>query len=129
VSELRLARATTIEEAQRVLEWFVVKFNRQFAVRPVVAEGAYCPLPADIDRFKLFSFKQERVVGNDNTVKLKGRVIQIPAGPRRFSYARAKVMVHEGMDGSVGVYYGGTRIAYESNGETKPMTLLAGVRQ
>ena len=37
VSELRLAGATTEAEAQRVLDKFVVKFNRQFGVQPAEA--------------------------------------------------------------------------------------------
>lgn len=129
VSELRLAGATTIEEAQRVLDKFIVRFNRQFGVKPVEAQKAYRPLAGSADRFKLFSFKHERVVGNDNTVRLKGRVIQIPSGKRRMSYAKARVTVHEGMDGSIGVNYQGEWIAFEPSGMDTPMVRMAGRQQ
>lgn len=125
VSELRLAGATTREEAQAVLDKFVVKFNRQFGVPPVGAQTGYRPLAGSEDRFKLFSFKHERVVGNDNTVTVKGRVIQIPAGKRRLSYAKAKVTVHQGMDGSIGVYHQGEWIAFEPSQEGRPATQMA----
>ena len=113
VSELRLAGATTIEEAQTVLDRFVIKFNRRFQVKPAKLESAYRPWLSGTDRLKTFSFKEERTVANDNTVRLKGRVIQIPPRPHRYSYAKAKVMVHQGMDSSLGVYYQGERIAFE----------------
>lgn len=129
VSELRLAGATTIEEAQKVLDRFIVEFNRRFGVKPKEDQTGYRPLAANADWFKLFSFRHERVVGNDNTVRLKGRVIQIPAGKRRISSVKARVMVHEGMDGSIGVYYQGEWIAFEPSGMDTPVMRLASRRQ
>ena len=64
----------------------------------------------------MFCFKYQRVVGNDNTVKLEGRAIQIPPGQGGRSYAKARVAIHEGMDGSLGVHYQGKRIAFEAAG-------------
>lgn len=128
VSELRLAGATTIGQAQVVLDGFVVKFNRRFQVQPAKPESVYRPLPSGTDRLKVFSFKEERTVGNDNTVRLRGKVIQIPPGPHRYSYAKAKVMVHQGMDGSVGVYYKGERIALEPGDAQKLASRVSGGR-
>jgi hypothetical protein len=125
VSELRVAGATTREEAQRVLDKFIVKFNRQFGVPPSEPQTGYRPLAVQVDPFKLFSFRHERVVGNDNTVRLKGRVIQIPAGKRRISYAKARVTVHEGLDGTVGVYHQGEWIAFEPSQEDRPTVRMA----
>ena len=129
VSELRLAGAATIEEAQKVLDRFVVEFNRRFGVKPKESQTGYHRLEADADWFKLFSFRHDRVVGNDNTVRLKGRVIQIPAGKRRISYVKARVTVHEGMDGSIGVYYQGEWIAFEPSGMDTAVVQVAGRQQ
>ena len=44
VSELRLAGAATVEEANQVLWEFLPQFNAGFAVPPAQAGSAYCPL-------------------------------------------------------------------------------------
>ena len=46
VTELRLAGATTIEEANVVLKEFLVRFNARFGVAARHPEAAYRPLPA-----------------------------------------------------------------------------------
>jgi len=63
----------------------------------------------DIDR--VCSFRYEATVGNDNTVRLGGITIDIPAGRRRASYAKARVEVRQLLDGSWRVYYQGKKIA------------------
>lgn len=120
-SELRLAGAKTLQEANRVLEEFLPGYNRQFAVEPASAGSAYRRLPAGIKSAEVFCFKYERTVNNDNTVKLGDRVIDIPAGPRERSYAKARVLIHEGMDGSLGVFFQGKRIAYQEGPRERPV--------
>ena len=44
VAELRLAGATTLEQAQAVLDEFVPRFNRRFGVPPQCSEPAFRPL-------------------------------------------------------------------------------------
>lgn len=119
VSELRLAGARTMEEANRVLWTFLPSYNRRFSVCPAQSGSAYRTLPK-AQLSEVFCFKYERRVAKNNTVKLGQRLIQIPAGPGGRSYARAGVTVHEGMDGSLRVYYQGQRIAYEE-GQGEPV--------
>ena len=117
VSELRLAGAKTLEEANQVLLKFLPEYNERFKVEPVQAGSAYRALPKGMKPEELFCFKYERTVANDNTVKLEGRLIAIPPGPGGRSYAKARVELHEGMDGGLGVYYQGKRIAFEEASE------------
>jgi hypothetical protein len=63
----------------------------------------------DIDR--ICSFHYEATVGNGNTVRLGGIVIDIPPGPYRASYAKARVDVRQLLDGSWRIYYQGNKIA------------------
>jgi hypothetical protein len=63
----------------------------------------------DIDR--VCSFRYEATVGNDNTVRLGGITIDIPAGPWRASHAKARVEVRQFLDGSWRVYYQDQQIA------------------
>ena len=121
VSELRLAGAKTLAEANEVLEKFVEEYNSRFVVEPKERGSAYRPSPTKAKLAEILCFKYERTVANDNTVQLEGRIIRIGPGPGGRSYARAKVVIHEGMDGSLGVYYQGQRIAYERAPEDLPV--------
>lgn len=113
VSELRLAKAKTLGEAKQVLEKFLIQYNERFVVEPRESGSAYRPSPAKTKLEEVFCFKYERVVANDNTIRLGERYIQIEAGPGKRSYAKAKVKVHEGMDGGVAIYYQGKCVAKE----------------
>ena len=52
-----------------------------------------------------------RTVGNDNTVRLGGITIDIPPGPYRASYAKARVQVRQFLDGTWQVHYRNKQIA------------------
>lgn len=112
VSELRRAGAKSLEEANEVLWGFLPRFNAHFARPPADTESAYRPVPAGLDLARIFCFKYLRTVANDNTVTLEDCWIEIPAGSDRLSYARARVEVHERLDGSLAVYHGDRQIAY-----------------
>ncbi len=105
VFELREAGAETVEEANHVLAGFLPKFDKRFAVEPARLGTAYRPLPADIRPKEVFCFKYVRVVGADNTVKFGEHRLQILASRERASYAKARVEVHERLDGSLAIYH------------------------
>jgi len=105
VQELRLAGVTEIKAANRFLPAYLRRFNARFAVRPEEPGLAYRPLDPSLDLDRILSFRYQRVVALDNTVRLDGRLIQVPPGPKRRSYAGARVWVHEFLDGSLGVWY------------------------
>ena len=46
------------------------------------------------------------MVGNDNTVRYKNRVLQIPADQHRHHYVKCRVRVHEYTDGALAVFHG-----------------------
>jgi hypothetical protein len=121
VSELRLAGAKTMTEANKVLGEFLPDFNKRFAVEPKEKGSAYRPLRAGMKLSQVLCFKYERTVSNDNTVQFEGRIIQIPPGPKRRSYAKARVTINQGMDGGLGVYYQGEQIAYEKSVTEAPV--------
>jgi transposase len=105
VHELRLAGITDIRSGNRFLPGYLKRFNARFAVRAEEPGKAYRPLDASLDLNRILSFRYQRVVAMDNTVRLEGRLIQIPPGPKRRSYAGVRVWVHELLDGSLGVWY------------------------
>jgi len=114
VKELREAGASTLEQANQVLRDYLPKFNSRFSVAPAQPGSAYCPWPAELEPEQFFSFKHKRVVGNDNTISFDGHKLQIPPGPFRRSYARARVDVHQLLDGRLAVLYQGeTLVSFE----------------
>lgn len=113
-SELRLAGARTLADAQRVLEAFLPTFNARFAVPAAQPGSAYRPWPADLVAEEVFCFKYLRVVAADNTVQLGEHRLQLLPGRERASYARVQVEVHERLDGSVAVYHRGHCLATQS---------------
>ncbi len=103
--ELRLAAITDMASANRFLEEvYLPRHNARFA-RPAEAAGsAFVPFtgnPAEI-----LCRQEERVVGNDNTVRYKGLSLQIPADRHRHHYVKARVRVHEYPDRTLAVFHG-----------------------
>jgi hypothetical protein len=124
VTELRLAGAKTLEEANQVLWAFLPKFNAQFGVPARQPGSAYHPVPRGLDLEGVLCFKYRRVVASDNTVQFAGRTLQIPPTPGRASYARARVEVQERLDGTVVVAHRGMVLA-TAEAPPGPVTLRA----
>jgi transposase len=106
VQELRLAEITTAQEATTFLNGrFKADFNARFAKPARESQGAWRALPKGLDVDRICSFSYQATVGNDNAVRLGGIVLDIPAGPRRRGYAKARVEVRQLLDGRWRVYY------------------------
>ena len=110
VTELRLAGATTIDDANRVLADFLPRFNNRFRVPAQHAETAYRVLDGQICLDETLCLKYRRRVAKDNTVKYRWRTLQLLPGTDRPSYARAVVDVLEGLDEKLAVQYEGSII-------------------
>lgn len=106
VSELRLAQAKTIEDANHVLAEFLPRFNRDFQVKPGNDGLAYRKI-GRLNLNEYFCFKYKRVVGGDNVIKFNGLRLQVMPTDGRASYAHAEVEVHVKLDGYIAVYYQG----------------------
>ncbi len=106
-SEMRLARASTIREANQVLWEFQPRYSQRFSVPAVQPGSAYRSPEEGFIPDEVFCFKYYRRVDVDNVVCFGGHRLQIEPTNGRASYARARVEVHERMDGSLAVYYQG----------------------
>jgi hypothetical protein len=111
VKELRRVGASSLEDANAALTAYLPRYNQRFAVAPMDATSAYQRLSRDVDLAGVCSFHYRRTVANDNTVRLDERLVQIPPGPQRRSYARCAVHLEEHPDGRLVVVYQGQRIA------------------
>jgi hypothetical protein len=99
VSELRLAGASTLEEANQVLSDFLPRFNQRFGVPAAQPESAYRPVDPELDLGGVLCIKEFRRVAKDNTVRYHGRSLQLFPSMERTSYAGARVEVQERLDG------------------------------
>ena len=105
VTELRLAGATTIDDANRVLEGFLPRFNSRFKVPARESEVAYRAVTEEMCLERILCFKYRRRVARDNTVRYRWRTLQLLPGTGRPSYAGATVNVLEGLDGRLAVQH------------------------
>ena len=69
VTELRLAGARTISEANQVLWAFLTRFNKRFGVPPAQSTNAYRSPDPDLNLAGILCFKHSRKVARDNTVR------------------------------------------------------------
>jgi transposase len=115
--ELALAGIATVAEANRFLaETFIAAYNARFAVAPEQAGSAFVAAAPEQWR-DVLCVQEERTVGNDNTVRFEGRVLQIPPSPLRPHYVKAKVRVHKYPDGTYAIFHGPRAIArYSADG-------------
>ena len=120
VSELRLANASTIEEANTFLQEFLPRYNERFGVLATQPEPAYRPVDNGLDIEGVLCFKELRKVAKDNTVRYHGHILQIFPGADRTSYARARVEVQERLDGRLLVCYQGKILTPE---EAPPLAI------
>ncbi len=127
VSELRLAKANTIDEANRVLRGFLARYNQKFCVPAAQPGSAYRPVGEGFVPDEIFCFKHQRTASADNVVRFKGHRLQVVPTNGRASYARCHVVVHERLDGSLAVYYQGKRLQTRV-APPEPFVLRAQVR-
>ena len=110
VTELRLAGAITIDDANRVLEGFLPRFNGRFKVPARESEVAYRAVNEEMCLERILCFKYRRRVARDNTVRYRWRTLQLLPGTDRPTYAGAAVDVLEGLDDSLAVQHEGRGI-------------------
>jgi transposase len=124
--ELRLAGITDLAAANRWLaETYLPSHNATFAVAPAEAGSAFVPDRAAQAR-EILCIQEERRVGNDNTVKWRSLVLQIPPSPLRPHFVRAIVRVHEYPNGRLAVFHGPHRLAdYDPEGKLCDAKLAA----
>lgn len=105
-SELRLAGASTVEQADTVLQQFLPDYNRRFAKTAREAGNDFRPLSRKWNRDRLFSLWYQRVVGKDHVISFGARSIQLPALKGQQGYAGTRVVLSHQLNGELHVWLG-----------------------
>ena len=120
ITELRLARATTMEQAKAVLKQLSLpRYNRRFQILAQCPDPAFRPLPPDLRLGQVLCFKHKWRVARDNTVKFQRHTLQLLPDRHRRSYAGAAVVVLHGLDG---------RLSYSTRNASLPARRRAQVQ-
>jgi transposase len=112
-SELRLAGARNLIEANQVLEQFLPEYNQKFKVPAQAAGSAYRPLSEHCKEEECFCLRYPRIVGTDNVIRFEQQRWQILPSDHRRSYARCQVEVRINLKGKLGVYYQGQSLVIQ----------------
>jgi len=113
VKELRLAGATTIAEANEVLDRvFLAWFNRRCTVKPASGNDAHRPLHPSMHLPGILSIHESRRVANDYTVRLDNVIYQL-LRPARPGLRGGRVVMEKRADGSVHIRFKGRYLKYE----------------
>jgi hypothetical protein len=105
VSELRLARATTLEQANAVLQLFCADYNQRFAHPAADCARDFRSLPRRFDLDRCLSFRYQRVVGDDHVITFGAHSIALPPLPSKRGYAGDRVDLSHRLDGRLLVSY------------------------
>jgi transposase len=93
--ELALAGITTMAAANRFIgEVYLPDHNARFALDRAGAHR------------DILCVQEQRVVGNDNTVRYRSLVLQIPPSPLRAHFVKVRVRVHDYPDGTLAIFHG-----------------------
>lgn len=111
VTELRLAGISDIPAANTFLRSYLARHNTRFAVPAADPVPAWRAVPDGIALERILVFKYRRKVARDHTIRLDGRVLQLPRGTGSSNYSGKLVEVHVRLDGSIVAFDGGRVLA------------------
>jgi len=130
VSELRLARATTLPQANAVLARFCADYNQRFARPAADTASDFRRLPRRFDLDRCLALHYQRVVAADHTVTLGAQSIALPPLPGHRGYAGETVELSHQLDGTLCVFRGDALLLalplpLEEHAERRPKLLTS----
>ncbi|MCK4776469.1 MAG: ISNCY family transposase [Candidatus Krumholzibacteria bacterium] len=107
VKDLRLAGASSIDEANAVLERYLRCHNRRFTQAPAQAGDLHRPLPEGVDLGAVLSIQTRRSLRNDRTVAHHNRLFQVTS-----KVLAKQVVVEERVSGAFRIRLGERYLNY-----------------
>ena len=124
--ELADAGIAAVAAANRyIAETYLPAHNRRFAVAPEQSGSAFVAWTGGALE-EILCHQEERVLAHDNTVTFGRLCLQIPPGPLRRNYVKARVQVRRYADGRLALVHGPRCIArYHGDGQLDDTARLA----
>jgi transposase len=134
VSELRLAGASTLAQANTVLTAFCADYNRRFARPAAQSVCDFRTLPRRFDLERCLALHYQRVVAADHTVTLGAHAIALPPLSGQRGYAGETVELAHHLDGQLHVYRGdqllrALSLPLEEHAERRPKILSSALKR
>jgi transposase len=116
--EIALAGVTELAQANHfIAESFLPEYNERFAIAAAEPGSAFVTV-APTQWQDVLCVQEERIVNNDNTVVFQGLRLQIPQSRLRAHFVKARVRVHQYLDGTHAIFHGPKCLArYQADGE------------
>jgi len=116
VKELRLAGASTMDQANEVLETkFLPWFNRWCKVAPVSPNDAHRPLHSSMNLASILSIQEQRHVANDYTIRFENTIYQLLPPPLP-GLRGGRVTIERRLDGTTYIRLRKSILRYETLG-------------
>jgi len=108
VKGMRKRGVCSLETANRYLEKeYLPLWNDRFTVRPANETDAHRPLGKEHDLASILSHVEQRVIGEDYTIRYGGRLYQVAREGIRPGLKKQNVRVEERLDGDLAVLWQG----------------------
>lgn len=108
VKEMRLRGISTIEEANRYLETYMVFHNKRFAIKPKEQNDFHREIPKGLNLDKVLCVRTERTLRNDFTIAHNGKLYQIQEAIKS-----KKVLVDERVNGRMLITHKGDSLKFK----------------
>lgn len=118
--ELAFHGITDMASANKYLkEKYMPAFNKEFMEPAQIGGSAFVSYVGQ-DFQDILCEQQARIVGKNNCVQHKGKILQIPPDKTRYHYVKANVRVHEYPSGELAIFHGPRCIGrYNKEGKLK----------
>ena len=113
VKEMRLAGVTTCDGANELLDGgLLAEHNRRFSKPARLASDAHRPLGPGHKLPAILSIQEQRVVGNDYTIRFQNRIYQLLPPPLP-GLRKGTVVIEMRLDGSMEIRFGERYLKWE----------------
>jgi len=131
VKGMRKQKVCTLEAANAYLEKeYLQLWNERFTVRPASEVDAHRPLGKEHDLASILSHVEQRVMGEDYTIRYAGRLYQLSREQVRPGLKKQTVRVEQRLDGRVVVQWHGQPLEVrECEGARRPAGAAAAKRK
>jgi hypothetical protein len=108
IKEMRLRKISSIDEANKFLEYYLPLYAKRFNVQPAQDSDLHRPCPNGIELDKILCVRTERALRNDFTIVHNGKLYQILDNLRA-----ERVTVEENVNGSIRLRHKDTTLRFK----------------